>query len=1011
MKNLAVLAILVSSLSLCIAEATDLTFTGAGTQYLYVPVNYANVRAFSFNISGSTYSGTLPSNITIDIGDDGTTEWQYNPYHSTTILQDYMVWDSWSHNPGTGRIYIQSGINNGASGTSLGSISNNDYQRNDIEEHGNIGIRTNDAINEQILSITTNTTTAHAFLPALSPVGTAGLYIAQGGSTYYCNSDHTFFLTQNCDLTPAQAATANHIARKANITGYNLTEPVGNARITEAVNKQLSGCQLPCNIILKVTSATPGIVSLEDFKTTGPLAAATITMQETTNSYQISITPQASLTSVKYGYLAMPKAYIVPFVAGDDTTTLESGQMTRLNSIINNLAIKWDELTNYSHPINFTYYMSPLSITGYNMGQSFYNFSIKAEETFLNQTDAATPGILVILDIKDYFPNKEPHNTITTLDNRGIISTIYMNGFSDSNSITGLYRYDDEILTNILLHELAHTFIIYPANDQLFYSGHPASFTSISGFNTYQAAQSPTGSQGYYEIYSILNQIRPFITEAEIGQAPQLSYLDRMLLGTLSPYTESDYTFYSGTITKNSDRYQSSSMTASHAEDANSLYAFSLDSNWWDARTNSSFTPAGTSQAFSVAKSGQKNRALMVFANDLGHPEHFKVFNANSQSVSSTTSPVPFVELIAPGNAATSTSNSAAFVCRSYNGQDNLTLYTDTSGSWQAIASTNLNKINHTITGIPDGIYRWNCKARLNSQERWASSNRTITISYTPAPAAYCGDNTCNNNEKCDTCSKDCGECPKSSGGGGGGGSGGGGTGPNSKSKFWQTITPGQYSMGITGADFAVTEIAFASGANAKSVTLTLKKLSGKPSYTANLTGKVFKYMDITLTNLDASNLSGKARIKFDVQTSWLAANKIEPRDIALFRYVANQWIELPTIATSSTSETVSYQSESPGFSHYAIVGKTGPTIIGSLEVPKPGNKTQEIGNEATINATKPTKTAKQNGAPVYKSIGAKKKTDDKMKYHIAAALIATAMIAVTIMLLIRKKKITEGLQ
>lgn len=39
-----------------------------------------------------------------------------------------------------------------------------------------------------------------------------------------------------------------------------------------------------------------------------------------------------------------------------------------------------------------------------------------------------------------------------------------------------------------------------------------------------------------------------------------------------------------------------------------------------------------------------------------------------------------------------------------------------------------------------------------------------------PAPAPYCGDGSCNNEENCSTCSTDCGQCPSGGGGGGGGG-------------------------------------------------------------------------------------------------------------------------------------------------------------------------------------------------------------------------------------------------
>jgi PGF-pre-PGF domain-containing protein len=990
--------ILLSVVNVNAAHALQLLFDSAGTQYAYVPINYHGVNGFYFNITGGEHLSSLPSNISVDVGNDGINDWKYEVYDSKTIARDDMLLYAWSSNPDPGTIYVQSGLDNGASGVSLGSITNNEFLRNDIAQDGNIGIRTNDATDEQMLSITTNTTTLHAFFPALSPVGTAGLYIAEGGSTYFCNSDHSFFLTQDCDLTPAQALTDNHIARKANISWFNLTEPIGNPKMKDAVNKALQGCSLPCNVVIKVTSGSAGAITLDDFKITGPERPAQISMQETSNNYQITITPNASLTSVKYGYLTMPKVYVVPFVASDDSTTPDASQTQRLSILSSNLKDAWDSLTNRSHPLNFTFFMNPVAIPNYELGGNFSVFITGAENTFVNQTAIKTPAILVIADIKDYFPSMEPYNSVTTPDEKGIISIIYMNGFSDSNSVTGFYRYDEEILTNILLHELAHTFIIYPVKDKLFYSGHPSSFTDLAGFSSYSPGESPTGNEGYYETYSVLNQIRPYITEEEIGRPAELSPLDRMLLGTLSPYFDENYTFYSGSITRSGDRFIMSPMTKSKTSSASNLYQLSTDGDWWDVRTNSSFVAMGTSQSFNAAKANQKGKALMVYANDAGHPDHFKVFNANAGSVQSTINPVPYVQLTSPSNGETSTGLDVAFVCQAYNLFDNLTLYTNVHGSWQAEHSTTQGKLNHTINGISNGNYKWNCRARYNSVSYWASSNITVTVNY--APAAFCGDAVCNNGETCSTCSQDCGTCSNQPSGGGGGG--GGAASPSTTSKYWPTLSPGQNAMKVTSNNFAITDITFKSSTSASQVTLSIKKISGKPSATTNITGKVYTYLEITLTNLGNSNLTGGISIRFDVPIGWLKSNGIEASDIALYRYAEKQWDEIPTAVSSSTNDKVSFEAISPGFSYYAIVGKNRPEIKERTEVPKlEKNVTVENvtkGQKVTINASPENKKPYQ---PIEEP-QVKKQKFTRFWWVFGAALV---LIIFAIVLVIRKRR------
>ena len=516
---------------------TSILFNATNTEYINITINNTQISGFSFNVTGGIYNSSYPSNITIDVGNDSIIDWEYNSYHSNISAYAEIVTTAWSTNPNSAEVDIMSNMTDIGNGVNLGYLKNNIFYDYSNVQNGTLGIREfeGNSITKQIMSIVTNISTIHAFLPAISGYfNFAGLYVAEGGSTYYCNSDHTFNDTYGCNLTVAEAMTPAHLARESNISNYSTTEPVTNLKMKETINSQLAICgSPPCNITIKVTSATSGNITLSDFQVIGADPPANITIVENTTDYNVNISPYALLTDVKYFYGTMPNVYIAPVVAKDNITALSANQSARLDMLESTLKQGWDNLTNFSHPLNFTFYMTPI-IINYSVSENdFSNFSDKAYEKF--EDNIQSPAIIVILDIYDYFPNRSAYITRTTIDEYGRIGLVYLNGFSDHNNDTALYNYDSEILKNVLLHELMHAFVFYPSVGDMFYVDHPSSFTDISSFETYNVSESPTANEGYYEIYSILNQLRPYIASEDIGgYVPSLSILDKMLLGIIS---------------------------------------------------------------------------------------------------------------------------------------------------------------------------------------------------------------------------------------------------------------------------------------------------------------------------------------------------------------------------------------------------------------------------------------------------------------------------------------------
>ena len=99
-----------------------------------------------------------------------------------------------------------------------------------------------------------------------------------------------------------------------------------------------------------------------------------------------------------------------------------------------------------------------------------------------------------------------------------------------------------------------------------------------------------------------------------------------------------------------------------------------------------------------------------------------------------------------------------------------------------------------------------------------------------------------------------------------------------------------------------------------------IKKLLKRPFNTKRLDKLVYKYLSIERIEKDKR---GKAIINFKVNNKWIQDRKVTNKDIVLSRYT-NQWDELPTENTDEDKDHSYYESETPGFSYFAITVKNG---------------------------------------------------------------------------------------
>jgi PGF-pre-PGF domain-containing protein len=178
--------------------------------------------------------------------------------------------------------------------------------------------------------------------------------------------------------------------------------------------------------------------------------------------------------------------------------------------------------------------------------------------------------------------------------------------------------------------------------------------------------------------------------------------------------------------------------------------------------------------------------------------------------------------------------------------------------------------------------------------------------------STYCGDTYCDSGEDCSSCSADCGTCPAVS------------PTPPWVLHSWDKILPGAaVSMNITktGLDFSQIEIKVKNQAN--EVSIKVEKLAGQPAeVTHTVVGKAYQWIKITPANLNETNIE-TAKIRFKVNQSWISDNNVDPATVALNRWESDHWSKLPTTKLSEDTTYVYYESQTPGFSVFAITGET----------------------------------------------------------------------------------------
>lgn len=129
----------------------------------------------------------------------------------------------------------------------------------------------------------------------------------------------------------------------------------------------------------------------------------------------------------------------------------------------------------------------------------------------------------------------------------------------------------------------------------------------------------------------------------------------------------------------------------------------------------------------------------------------------------------------------------------------------------------------------------------------------------------------------------------------------------------------------FTGEGNDIQSVSFYSLQNSGNITSTVEVLNNRSKLVnSNPEGLVYKYTNIWIgdSGFDTEANIKNAQVKFKVNSSWLQERGLTEADVKLQRYNGAIWEKLPTTLESNTMGYAVFESQTPGFSSFAITAE-----------------------------------------------------------------------------------------
>jgi len=138
------------------------------------------------------------------------------------------------------------------------------------------------------------------------------------------------------------------------------------------------------------------------------------------------------------------------------------------------------------------------------------------------------------------------------------------------------------------------------------------------------------------------------------------------------------------------------------------------------------------------------------------------------------------------------------------------------------------------------------------------------------------------------------------------------------KKELWTTIKPGVTNTmtvtvsGISSVDFVTTKELW-------NPWVKVANVDENPTGISEFPRKVHEMVAITKSIPFKDQYLESAKINFEVPKSWLVDNELRKESIAMFHYVGEEWIELPTTFVEEKGDSFTYFATTKGFSYFVI--------------------------------------------------------------------------------------------